>query len=98
MGTLRKGQSIRTIRTSEVPSGLKDLQVKVVAKSISHELQVENNENRGKYEINKHCILIIKREGENRSISSKTYLGRRIGRKRMSCSSKNKGSQDYLET
>jgi hypothetical protein len=76
---------------------LKDLQVKVEAKSISHELQVENNESKGKYEINKHYILITKREGENLSIS-RTYLGRRIGRKRMSCSSKNKGSQDYLET
>jgi hypothetical protein len=49
VGTLRKGQSTRTIRTSEVLPVLKDLQVKAEAKLISHELHIEN---KGENEIN----------------------------------------------
>jgi hypothetical protein len=49
VGTLRKGQSTRTIRTSEVLPVLKDFQVKEEAKLISHELHIEN---KGENEIN----------------------------------------------
>jgi hypothetical protein len=93
VGTLRKGQSTQTIRTSEVLLVLEDLQVKGEAKLISHELQIEN---KWGMKLIRHYILTTKKI--TYQFNSKTYLGTRIGRKRMSCSSKNKGSQDYLET
>jgi hypothetical protein len=70
---------------------LKDLQVKEEAKLISHELHIEN---KGENEIN----ILAAQKKKNQPIYSKAYLGMRIGRKRKSCSSENKGSQDYLET
>lgn len=72
---------------------LKDWQVKEEAKLIFHELQAER---KGGIKLTRHYTLAT--EKRNYQFSSKTYLGRRIGRKRMSCSSKNKGSQGYLET
>jgi hypothetical protein len=91
VGILRKGRSTQTIHTVEVLLVPKGLQVKEESILISHELQIES---KGKYETNE--TIYTKKNGKPLSIMA--YLGTRIGRKQMSCSSKNRGSQDYLVT